>query len=155
MRSEAFRFDLQAVWTGIGSAVLLYVIFGVGRIIAMALFDFAGGQIGDIYHKGAGTPLWSIALLLFFVTGPAEEIFWRGYLQRNLMQRFGLWPGWAIATAIYAAVHACSLNFMLVGAAAVAGAFWGALYLWRGRLMPVIISHSVWSAAIFAFLPMN
>jgi uncharacterized protein len=153
IRAEEFRFDLRSVLIGLGSAALLYFIFWTGRIVSMTLFDFAGLQIGGIYHKGAGTPLWRIALLLFFVTGPCEEIFWRGYLQRNLMQYFGRWPGWAIATAVYAAVHLCSLNFMLVGAAAVAGAFWGAMYVRLGRLTPVIISHSVWSTVIFAVFP--
>ena len=149
------RFDLRVVLIGIGSAALLYFVFWIARAVSMSLFDFAGRQIGGIYYKGTGTPLWNIALLLFFVTGPGEEIFWRGYLQRNLMQRFGRWPGWAVATAIYAGVHVCSLNFMLVGAAAVAGAFWGAMYARLGRLTPVIISHSVWSAVIFAVFPMG
>jgi hypothetical protein len=44
---------------------------------------------------------------------------------------------------------------MLIGAAAVAGAFWGAMF-WRYKnLMPVIISHSVWSTVIFAVFPMS
>jgi len=43
---------------------------------------------------------------------------------------------------------------MLIGAAAVAGAFWGAMY-WRFKnLAMVIISHSIWSAVIFAVLPL-
>ena len=97
----------------------------------------------------------TIALLLFWVTGPSEEIFWRGYLQRSLMERFGRWPGWAAATAIYAGVHIWSFNFMLVGAAAVAGAFWGAMYARLGSLAPVILSHSIWSTVIFAVFPMR
>ena len=97
----------------------------------------------------------TIVLLLFFVTGPCEEIYWRGYLQRNLMERFGNGPGWALGTVIYAAVHIWSFNFMLIGAAAVAGAFWGALY-WRLKsLAPIIISHSVWSTVIFAVFPIT
>jgi hypothetical protein len=155
IRREEFHFDLRAVLLGLASAALLYVIFWSGRAVAMALFDFAGRQIGMIYHKGDGTPLWVIALLLFCVTGPAEEIFWRGYLQRNLMMRFGRWPGWALATAIYAGVHVWSLNFMLIGAAAVAGAFWGAMYAHLDRLSPVILSHAVWSTVIFAVFPMR
>ena len=99
--------------------------------------------------------MWVIAILLFFVTGPSEELYWRGYLQRNLMVRFGQWQGWLLATTIYAAVHIWSFNFMLIGAAAVAGAFWGAMY-WRFKnLTPVIISHSVWSMVIFAVFPMT
>ncbi len=116
---------------------------------------FGQHQIGAIYLKGEGTPLWVIALLLFFVTGPSEEIFWRGYLQRTLMLRFGSWQGWLLATVVYAAVHLWSFNFMLIGAAGVAGAFWGAMYWRLGNLGPVILSHSVWSTVIFAIFPMS
>ena len=152
---EDFRFDGAAVLTGILSAAALYFIFWAGKTISTALFDFAGQQIGGIYHKGAGAPMLAIALLLLLVTGPSEEIFWRGYLQRSLMERFGRWPGWAAATAIYAGVHIWSWNFMLVGAAAVAGAFWGAMYARLGHLPPVILSHAVWSMVIFAVFPLR
>ncbi len=149
-----FGWGGRAVALGLASAALLYLIFWTGRTISIAIFDFAGRQIGGIYHKGAGMPMGVIATLLFFVTGPSEEIYWRGYLQRSLMERFGRWPGWAAATAIYAGVHIWSFNFMLVGAAAVAGAFWGAMYARTGSLAPVIISHAVWSTVIFAVAPM-
>ncbi len=99
--------------------------------------------------------MWVIALLLFFITGPAEEVYWRGYLQKNLMVRFGGWQGWLLAAGIYAAVHIWSFNFMLIGAAFVAGAFWGAMYGYFKNLTPVIISHSVWSMVIFAVFPMH
>jgi len=149
-----FGWNSRAVALGLASAALLYLIFWAGRAISIAVFDFAGRQIGGIYHKGAGMPMGVVAALLFFVTGPSEEIYWRGYLQRSLMERFGRWPGWAAATAIYAGVHIWSFNFMLVGAAAVAGAFWGAMYARTGNLAPVIISHAVWSTVIFTVAPM-
>lgn len=152
---EDFRFTGRAVFLGLLSAGALYFIFWAGKAIATSLFDFAGQQIGGIYRKGTGTSMPAIALLLFLVTGPSEEIFWRGYLQRSLVERLGRWTGWAAATAIYAGVHIWSFNFMLVGAAAVAGAFWGAMYLRCGSLAPVILSHSVWSTIIFAVFPMR
>lgn len=138
---------------GIGSAALLYGIFWLGKAISTLLFPFAERQIGAVYGIGEGVPMSVIVMLLFFVTGPAEEIYWRGFLQRKLAGRFGSWRGWLLATAIYSGVHISSLNFMLIGAAAVAGAFWGLMY-WRiGRLWPVIISHAIWSTVVFAFLP--
>jgi membrane protease YdiL (CAAX protease family) len=152
---EDFRFTGRAVLVGLLSAAVLYFIFWAGKAVSTVLFDFAGQQIGGIYHKGTGTPMLTIGLLLFLVTGPSEEIFWRGYLQRSLMERFGRWPGWAAATAIYAGVHIWSFNFMLIGAAAVAGAFWGAMYARLGSLAPVILSHSIWSMVIFAVFPMK
>lgn len=149
------RFTGHAFLIGIAAAGLLYIIFICGRIISLHLFGFAGGQIGGIYAKGTGTPLWVIALLLFFITGPSEEIFWRGYLQAGLQARLGRVKGYVLAVALYAGVHICSWNFMLVGAAAVAGAFWGALY-WRTRnLAAVIISHCVWSTVAFTILPLQ
>ena len=154
-RKKRIRIDARAVALGLVSAAVLYFIFWTGQAVSALILPFAGGQIGGIYDKGAGTPMWTIALLLFFVTGPSEELYWRGYLQKNLMMRFGQWQGWLLATAIYAAVHIWSFNFMLIGAAAVAGAFWGAMYWRLNNLAPVIISHSVWSAVIFAVFPMH
>ena len=152
---EHFKLNGRAIILGLLSAAVLYLIFWTGKAVAAVILPFAGQQIGGIYDKGAGTSMWLIALLLFFITGPAEELYWRGYLQKNLMVRFGRWQGWLLATAIYAAVHIWSLNFMLIGAAFVAGAFWGAIYLYYKNLAPVIISHSVWSMVIFAVFPMS
>ena len=84
-----------------------------------------------------------IFLLLLFVTGPGEEIFWRGFLQERLMDRYGNPVGFILTTFIYGSIHIFSLNFMLTMAAYVAGAFWGALYLWKRDLTVVIVSHSL------------
>ena len=154
-RRRQLQFTGKAVWIGLISAAALYFIFWLGKIISTAIFSFADPQIGGIYGIGEGTSIWVITLLLFFVTGPSEEIYWRGYLQENLMNRFGNWQGWFLATAIYALVHIWSFNFMLIGAAAVAGAFWGGMYRYMGNLAPVIISHAIWSSVIFAVFPMS
>jgi membrane protease YdiL (CAAX protease family) len=147
------RFGRKALVQGFLSAAALYGIFWLGKVASTALFPFAAHQIGAIYGKGAHVPLPVVFALLLLVTGPCEEIYWRGFLQRQLMLRFGNWRGWALGSAIYAGVHIWSFNFMLIGAAAVAGAFWGLLY-WRWqRLAPVIVSHAVWSAVIFAVAP--
>ena len=148
------EFNARAVILGLGSAVLLYGLFWAAKKLSAPLLPFSGRQIASIYQKGTGLLRWQIALLLFFVTGPAEELYWRGYLQKNLMKRFGRWQGWLMATGVYAGVHIWSFNFMLIGAAAVAGAFWGALYWRLNNLAPVILSHSIWSAVIFSVFPM-
>ncbi len=153
--APSLELNLRTVTLGLSAAAALYVVFMIGRLAAIYLFGFAGVQIGGIYAKGSGTPLWGIALLLFFVTGPSEEIFWRGYLQRGLQKRFGGTKGYLLATALYAGVHIPSLNVMLVGAATVAGAFWGALYWGSRNLTAATLSHSIWSAVIFTILPLN
>ena len=150
-----FRFNKTAILLGLASAGLLYAIFWLGKTISGTLMPFAATQINSIYQKGMGTHTPIIAALLFFITGPCEEIYWRGFLQKNLAARFGPWQGWLLATVIYAGVHIWSANLMLIGAAAVAGAFWGAMFWRYNNLMPVIISHSVWSTVIFAVFPMT
>jgi membrane protease YdiL (CAAX protease family) len=44
---------------------------------------------------------------------------------------------------------------MLMLAAFVAGAWWGAFYAWRKDLFTLIVSHAVWSAVVFAVLPIR
>jgi len=152
---DRLHVDPNMLLVGLASAAVLYLIFWAGKEISTALFPFAELQIGGIYGKGAGTPRWIVIPLLLFITGPCEEIYWRGFLQDRLAERFGGRGGWLLTTALYAGVHLWSFNFMLIGAAAVAGAFWGAIY-WRfGSLIPVIVSHSLWSAAIFAVIPLG
>lgn len=154
LRAE-LRPDGRTWLWGLLSAAGLYLIFWLGQLISIQIFPFAAGQISGIYGQGQGTPTWLIALLLLLVTGPSEEIYWRGFLQRGLIERLGRRNGWLLATACYAGVHLWTLNFMLIGAAAVAGAFWGILYCRLGRLAPVVVSHSLWSAVIFAVLPLS
>lgn len=149
------RFDPKAILLGLASAAALYGIFYAGKAISAMLFDFADAQVGDIYGLGEGSQGWVIALLLFFVTGPSEELYWRGYLQRVLSGRWGGVWGYVVATALYAAVHLWTLNFMLVCASAVAGAFWGFVYWRTNNLAVAIVSHSVWSSVIFSVLPMS
>ncbi|EFK11931.1 CAAX amino terminal protease family protein [delta proteobacterium NaphS2] len=145
----------RAIFWGVLSALFLYGLFMAGNAISRLLFPFAENQVHAIYAKGDDTPGWVIGLVLFFVTSPAEEIFWRGFLQRRLSRRLGGFGGWIMAAVLYAAVHILSLNFMLVGAAGVAGLFWGFLY-WRLKsLWPVVISHAVWTCLAFAVAPIH
>ena len=104
---------------------------------------------------GVGTNKILIFLLLFFITGPGEEIFWHGFLQDRLMARWGNVAGYLITTSVYAGVHLFSWNLLLILAALVAGAFWGLLYLWKRNLLIQIISHSFWSTVIFAVVPIQ
>jgi membrane protease YdiL (CAAX protease family) len=96
-----------------------------------------------------------IGVLLFFVMGPAEEIYWHGFVQRRLGLRLGAVYGVLLTTVVYAAVHVSAFNFMLVVAAGICGLFWGLLYQKEKSLIPVIISHSLWDVIIFILFPLN
>jgi membrane protease YdiL (CAAX protease family) len=150
-----FRIDKKNLLIGIISIVILYFIFWAGKEVSSIIFPFSKAQINMIYSKGESTPSWLIFLLLLSITGPGEEIYWRGFIQEKLMSRFGLRNGYVLAAALYASVHVWSFNFMLIGAAAVAGIFWGAIYLYTRNLIPLVICHALWSAFIFTVYPLN
>ena len=146
---------LRSFLLGLLSALILYSIFLLGNKLATIILPGAKTQVGGIYSLGAGANKVFIFLLLFFITGPGEEIFWRGFLQDRLMERWGKFTGYLMTTAFYAGVHIFSWNPMLILAALVAGAFWGFLYLWKRDLLVQITSHSFWSAVIFAVAPVQ
>lgn len=151
---HAVRFGWGEVLAGVGIAAALWGIFWTGDKVSSWLFDFARPQVDLIYGMKEGESLWLLSLLMLVLIGPAEEIFWRGYVQRTLSARWSPDAGFAVTTLVYALVHAASCNFMLVMAAAVAGVVWGGLYrLFPRRLGAIIASHAVWDVAVFVWFP--
>lgn len=150
---------LLQILAGILLALLLWGIFWVGDKVSAQLFDFARGKVDSIYAMKTGLPSSVIALLLLLVIGPAEEFFWRGYVQRTLTLLFGEGrhpqdKAFLVTAIIYALVHVWSLNFMLIMAALVAGCFWGFLYRLCPKSLPaLIVSHAVWDALVFVWMP--
>ena len=148
------KWSLPNVLLGIGIAVALWGVFWLGDKVSSWMFDFARPQVDSIYGMKEGESPWLLAALLLLLIGPAEEIFWRGYVQRTLSKRWNPNAGFVVATLIYALVHAGSCNFMLVMAALVVGAAWGALYrFFPNRFAAIILSHAVWDVAGFIFFP--
>lgn len=150
-----FQITLKSIALGVLSACLLWAIFYIGDYLSSLLFDFAKPQVSSIYSLRDGTKGMLIALELFFIVGPAEVIFWQGFVQSELMNRLGNWKGFIITTIIYSIVHISSFNFMLIMAALVCGTFWGFMYMiFKPRnLLPLIISHALWDVLVFIVFP--
>ena len=155
VREQLLTIQKRHLGLGIASAVFLYAIFWLGKFILTSLYPGAPTEIESVYARREALLPWLIAPLLLLVTGPAEEIYWRGLLQRVLVQRIGPMSGLLLATACYALVHVWTLNTALVLAAFTAGLIWGWLYLVERSLVPVIISHAIWSVTIFVLLPLS
>ena len=146
---------LFKIGLGVLSALLLYVVFFVGNFISRNIFTFAGSGIQDVYAFKMGISKFRIALLMIFIIGPGEELFWRGFLQRNLQIKAGKYLGFALATGIYTFIHLGSGNIMLVLAAGVCGLFWGYLYLRYNSMILNVISHTLWDVTVFLLFPFN
>ena len=149
---ESFRWS--DIPLGLLIGVALWGVFWVGDKVAVWMFPFADGEIGSIYSMRDGTSYLLIGALLTFIVGPAEEIFWRGFVQEECSKRWSPTVGFIVTTAIYALAHIWAMNFMLIVAASVAGGVWGLMYrLYPQRLWALIISHAVWDVAVFLIFP--
>lgn len=150
---KQLNFTPKAIGLGLLSALVLWFVFYLGDFFSKLLFDFARPQVDSIYAMKNGQDKLLIALGLMFIIGPAEEIFWRGYVQHSFIEKFGEWKAFAFTALIYALVHIWSFNFMLVMAAFICGIFWGLMYKYNKNLVPLIISHAVWDVMVFIVLP--
>ena len=139
---------------GVAIAAALWLVFWMGDTLSAAWFPFARPQVQSVYTLRDEAPAWLVALQLLLLTGPAEELFWRGYVQRTLALRSNANRAFLLTTALYTLIHIWSFNLMLIMAAAVCGTMWGWLYRTRpGWLPALVLSHALWDAAVFVFFP--
>lgn len=110
-------------------------------------------EIREIYALRSQAPKEEIALRLATVIGPAEELFWRGWLQRRFSTAWGGFFGWLAAAAAYGGAHRMTRNTTLIGAASMAGLDRGALSALRMPRGALIVSHSLWDIWIFLVSP--
>ena len=144
---DLLRPTVADVAIGVAAAGVLYGIFWAGNDILRRWLPAVAAQIDDLYdvrsvRRPARLPITAVLL----VVGPCEELFWRGFVQER--------AGFVIALAGYAAVHLWERKAVLVLAAVVGGAFWGALFSWRGTLVAPLVSHALWDLAVVVWRPL-
>jgi membrane protease YdiL (CAAX protease family) len=125
----------------------------IGDAISTQIFSFAKPEVSSIYRSREQASSLIIGILLFLWIGPAEEVFWRGFIQHRLSKRFGEIRGYLVSSLIYAGVHIWAFNLMLFLAALICGLFWGALFKRYRSVWPGLISHALWDVAIFVLFP--
>ncbi|MCK4886328.1 MAG: CPBP family intramembrane metalloprotease [Planctomycetes bacterium] len=153
--ADIFSFKISYLFIALAGAFLLYIIFWASNLLFSQLLPFTASQVDSIYKPRENSDLLKIALILFFWVGPAEEIFWRGFVQRKLQACLD--PKWAYiwAAVIYTFVHIWGFNLMLLGAAMVGAIVWGAMFYRFKSIWPGLICHAVWDVAIFVIWPIQ
>lgn len=145
---------LRNIGIGAVSGVLLYLFFRGSYEIVKGL-DFMTGGVQGVYVLGVGTPILYVALLLLFPISPAEEIYWRGLIQRGLQRRVSPVAAWLLTTAVYTGVHLPTLNPPLLITAFVGGLVWGYLFMRTKSVTAGIVSHIIFNELIFVLLPLG
>ena len=141
---DLLRPTVADVALGVAGAAVLWAVFWVGDRLVTKLLPRLSAEVDDLYAVRGETSTRTIPLVLS-VIGPAEELFWRGLVQSR--------AGVAVALAGYALVHVWERKPILLLAALVGGAFWGALFAWTGTLTAPIVSHLLWDLAIIVWFP--
>jgi len=139
------RIGPAAVALGLASAAGLYGIFRLGDALARQVMPKGSEEIGNIYALRSLRPKGELATRLGLVIGPAEELFWRGFVQGR--------AGYLTTTALYGGAHVVTENATLIGAATIAGAYWGLLRAAGVPLGALVVSHVAWDIWIFLIAP--
>ena len=148
------KLDFSNIALGVLLAAALWGVFWVGDRLSSLMFDFARPQVDMIYGMKEGENPWVLTFLMLFIIGPAEEIFWRGYIQNGLSKHWNPNMGFIVTTLVYSLVHVSKFNFMLIMAAAVAGFIWGLAYrFFPEKFGAILISHALWDCAVFIWFP--
>ncbi len=140
---------------GLLSAGVLYMVFWFGDKISRHLLAGAASDISAVYAFKGQVPAIRIVLLMLFVIGPGEELFWRGFLQRRFENLLGSRSGWLAAAGVYTAIHIAGGNPILVLAAGVCGLFWGWLYSRYHSMVLNAVSHTIWDITVFILFPFH
>lgn len=143
----------QEVVVGLGSAGLLYGIFQIGDRLARRLLPRGHAEIKAIYDLESLGSKRELAARLMLIIGPAEELFWRGFVQKRFSRALGPVAGTVLGSAAYGGAHLVTGNVTLIGAATVAGTFWGLLSAAGASPAALIVSHAAWDVTIFLIAP--
>ncbi len=149
VRDFLSKIDYKMILKGIISGLLLYILFFIG-FGTFKVFVFEGAK--NVYFFRLD-PYFFLSPILLLITSLGEEIFWRGYIQRALTNKFK--NGIIFTSIIYSLIHIPTQNFPLIFAALVAGLYWGFLYEKTGSLWLVISSHFIWTELIFVLFPLG
>lgn len=156
------EFTARNVLLGVVLAALLYGVFYAGnQFLKMvsglfpALLPDRAGNIASVYANLGGLSRAVVSLLLFFPIGFGEEVFWRGFVQRRLSERWSAGPAFVVTSLLYTGIHLATGNPVLILAALTCGLFWGGFYWATGSLVPVLVSHMLWDPFIFVIWPIK
>lgn len=129
---------------GVASGLVLYAVFWVGEQLLVVAAPSLAGEVGELYSVKRQAQRWLVPVVLA-IAAPGEELFFRGLLWHR--------AGVVVGVAVYGAVHLPERKVVLVVAAVVGGAWWGALFSWTGGLVAPMASHLLWIMLIVVYKP--
>lgn len=146
---------------GLGLGLGLGMVLAAGTLLA---FRFFGGVFLADHNIPEVLSRWGVGqdqmpLLFWFmvlINGPAEELYWRGFVHREMLERRPRGKTLLLIAACYASYHGVTV-YLLVGdpiiallflvAIFAAGCGWGWLREKTGSVWPALLGHAGAAAA--------
>lgn len=132
-----------------GMIAATYLLFPVLVSLAPALLP----QFQALYRTLRAASPWEVALVLPLVV-TAEELVWRGLVQRVIAGRTGPVAAVVLGALAYAVAHAPVGSPALVAVALACGLCWGALFALTGSLAATVICHGAWDLVVMILRPL-
>lgn len=93
------------------------------------------------------------AFILLVGTGFAEEICFRGVMQRSAKEALGRW-GWVYIAVLFAVLHTGYLLILDVAFVLLVGLFFGWVVNKTGSLLGVTLSHGIANIVLYLIVPL-
>lgn len=150
--------SLREAGLAVLATVVLFVALGLVTVVieqlGLSTTEHSVSQSAD-ENPAVLLPLIPLSIL---VTGPAEELLFRGVIQTRLRESFDMTAAVVIAAAVFSLVHipayglGSGFNIALLTTLVVLfllGGLLGAAYEYTGNLFVPIIAHGVFNAVIY------
>lgn len=133
-------------------------LFALGSLILPEITATAA----EVYSRASAVPLWLAIVLGGLVTGPLEEVFWRGAIQPLTGPLVATRVPWLTripagrlvgTTLLYTLFHLATGQLALIFAAALGGLVWGWLLDRTGSVGATMIAHGAWTSLMLLVPP--
>jgi membrane protease YdiL (CAAX protease family) len=137
---------------GVATGVVLYLATRAFVAVVAPWEAFQRHSLSMYLRQGERSLVRALVLSVV-LSVPGEEVFWRGFFQRELLDAFeGRAALAALVTwAAFVLVNLPSANLAIVAGAVVGGAAWTGLGWWCGGALAPLASHAVWTALMLSF----
>jgi membrane protease YdiL (CAAX protease family) len=93
---------------------------------------------------------WPDLALIALAAGVGEEMLFRGVFQGVLSRWLGLWWGWGAASVLFGLLHPITPGYIVL--ATLLGAYLGALWIYSGNLLSVMVAHGLYDFLALLYL---
>jgi membrane protease YdiL (CAAX protease family) len=128
----------------VGVVALSHLLYGVITLFGLGKYGNTMPWIGSRAAEAQGSRLVQMVLVVALLAGFAEELFFRGFMQRRLAARWPPWVAIAVTALCFAAVHADAAQSPL---AFGLGLWLGYISYRNDSIWPAVLGHICNNAA--------